>query len=209
MIVGAVEELGKVAAEAPNVDSLVVFLLKENDFRRPIPPWDYVGREASFLGASLAGSLVKTDTLTRFLGRACLFQGKMVGSRIFTIFQLRKTTTLAVGLLDFRRNGSRKAKIANFDLALVVYKDVGWFDIPVHYIGRMQKVESTQGVVDNGYDVILVKRDALGLRQDISQIGFDVLHHDEHVALALIITRHDDIDQTSRENVIRHNTHLT
>ena len=37
------------------------------------------------------------------------------------------------------RNGSGKTKITNFDLTNSVNKDVGRFDIPVHYVGFMKE----------------------------------------------------------------------
>jgi hypothetical protein len=40
-----------------------------------------------------------------------------------------------------------KPEVTDLDIALTVYQDIGWFQIPVCYVGRMQKVDATQQIV--------------------------------------------------------------
>ena len=56
--------------------------------------------------------------------------------------------------------------------------------------------------------MFLIELDIPGLQKHLSQIWFNVIHNDEHIALPLSLTRDYNIHQFARENVVWHQSQL-
>ena len=54
-------------------------------------------------------------------------------------------------------NCPTQAKVADFDIALIVDENICWFKIPVYNTCRVDEIDSAKQVVDNHDYVLLVK----------------------------------------------------
>lgn len=62
-------------------------------------------------------------------------------------------------MLDFIlfRHGSRKTEITEFDSTGGVNKEVSWLQVPMNNVGCMQKIKSTQRIVNYRQNVFLTE----------------------------------------------------
>lgn len=195
VVLGAVEHLGEDAAKAPHVDCLVVILLDQDNFGRPIPSADYVATQTSF-GVAALSLLLSLDS-----SDCCLRVDRGCGGEDNLLVEALRCLEVAVASLrhhwrplaqtqtwqsfdhfwagnrclnwailinikfDFRQNqtlcgnGSWKAKIAQFYLALSVDEYISRLDITMHDVCWVQEVEGAQSIVDNNEDMLVVKLD--------------------------------------------------
>jgi hypothetical protein len=71
-----------------------------------------------------------------------------------------RTTNVIVGsfvhiaAVNVRANDPRQAKVTDFQSAVFVKQNVGRFDISMDYHGRMHVFESTEELVEEGFDVV-------------------------------------------------------
>ena len=64
-------------------------------------------------------------------------------------------TAAAIGFFDTFK-ASCEAEIADLDRAVIIDKDVCWFQITVNDLGLVQIVDSTEHIVDNGLHLFLL-----------------------------------------------------
>ena len=78
-------------------------------------------------------------------------------------------------------------KVTNLDVAIRVNQNIGRFKVPMHYIGWMQEIDSTQNIVKYDGDMALVElfHDlTLFEVEDLFQIILDKVHHYENMGQA-------------------------
>lgn len=103
-----------------------------------------------------------------------------------------KLQTVVLGTL---KNCPRKTKIANFNRTVPIKEQICRLNISMHDIGRMQKLESTQTVVNYYNNMILTELRFLVRLKHFFEIILDTLHDDEQVTVGILCvsSRHDHI----------------
>jgi hypothetical protein len=100
-----------------------------------------------------------------------------------------------------QKDGPRQAEIANLDPTIVVNQDISGLEISVHYVGRMQKMNSTQYVIQDGCHMLLVELHVLQLHKS-SQVTVFVLQDQEN--RVEINVWNNDFNQLCGENIFFH-----
>ena len=59
--------------------------------------------------------------------------------------------------IGFSGHTPRKAEVTNFDRAIVVYEDIGWLQVSMDDIGRVNEVDGAKEVVQNSDYVVFFK----------------------------------------------------
>jgi hypothetical protein len=59
--------------------------------------------------------------------------------------------------IGFSGHTPRKAEVTNFDRAIVVYEDIGWLQVSMDDIGRVNEVDGAKDVVQNSDYVVFFK----------------------------------------------------
>ena len=101
-------------------------------------------------------------------------------------------------MLDFILfgHGSRKTEITEFDSTGGVNKEVSWLQVPMNNVGCMQKIKSTQRIIDNRQDMVLTKFYLrLGIKQLFHVALMELYNHEEVRELASV---HDSIVHIAR-----------
>lgn len=57
--------------------------------------------------------------------------------------------------------GPSQAKITQLYVAVSVNKNVGWFDVPMHDVWRVQKINAAKKIVKQVLDMVFVKLSAI------------------------------------------------
>ena len=83
---------------------------------------------------------------------------------------------LVIGLLLLRQ-GPCKSKVTNEDVTTVCQQDVRWLDITMYEISRVKKIESTEHVVHNDFDVVLRKAVAVDVGEDAAEALRVIVHY--------------------------------
>ena len=80
-----------------------------------------------------------------------------------------------------------KAKIANLDMAVFIDEDVGWLDIAVNDVGRVEELHSLQAVVQDHLHMVLVQLWLLFHVKQIFQTGAKMLHNDKNTKFIFVL----------------------
>lgn len=83
---------------------------------------------------------------------------------------------LVIGLLLLRQ-GPCKSKVTNEDVTTVCQQDVCRLDITMYEISRVKKIESTEHVVHDDFDVVLRKAVAVDVGEDAAQVLRVIVHY--------------------------------
>ena len=151
------DEFGKNATHAPDVDGLVVFLLCKDDLWSPVPPRHDVVTELTWLLREFIFSLIyllADSLLERSIPRLILFH--ICCPIDFLEVFLSELSNLTVAII-FLGHGPGESEIANFDTTAGIDEEVTRFDVSMDNVGGVDEVQSTQGVVDYGHDVFFLQ----------------------------------------------------
>ena len=80
----------------------------------------------------------------------------------------------------FELHNPREPEVTNLDGAVLVDKDVGGFDVPMHNISRVHIIHGAQEVIHYGNNVIF--SDLNIVLQHFAEINISVLHHDQDIS---------------------------
>jgi hypothetical protein len=71
--------------------------------------------------------------------------------------------------VDFRlsREASREAEITNLNVAIVVDENIGWLEIPMNNIGRVDRVYRTEEVIQDSNYVLFLNFNFLAIHQQV------------------------------------------
>lgn len=129
--------------------------------------------------------------------------GRLVSRQV--AFQLFGSLSILITVRLLERR-PRQSKVANLDVAIPVYEQVGWLHVAVHDPCGMNKVQAAEYIVQDEFDMILIKLSFILVAQQLLQVGVDILHHDEDVRHWCCIFQvefgHDDIQDLGSETVI-------
>lgn len=133
----------------------------------------------------LSTSMIRTqwtnDILVELLALQFLeLRGTALTSHILENGVLAEVLVDLLVPVDLRSLASQP-KVAQLGPAIVVDEDVGWLDVPVHDVGRVQVVQRAEDVVHDDLDVLLAEVQGLVVTQQLPQVGLLVVHHNEDV----------------------------
>jgi hypothetical protein len=74
-----------------------------------------------------------------------------------------------------------QTKVTNFDLTLIVDQNIIWFNIPMHNVGRSYELDSTHQVVNDKFEVVLVKTNLFAALEQLLKVGHLELHHHKYI----------------------------
>ena len=76
---------------------------------------------------------------------------------------------------------SGQAKVTDFDIAIMAKKDVGGFDVPMNYIGSMNKVHTAKYIIHYDYHVLLIDVETIHIVNQRLQIWLNMFHYNKNV----------------------------